>query len=263
MIGGIAGDCIGSRYEGKIKASTPNFRLFTKKSHFTDDSVHIVAVADSILNNKNYADTLKDYYKRYPYVGYGKGFRAWAESNTFKPYNSYGNGSAMRVSPVAYIFDNEEDVLKEAKRSAICTHDHENGVKGAQAIALAIFMARKGASREDIYEAMTKRMGYNLLNVPNGFFSSCQESIPQALVAFFESYDYIDAVRRAVMFMGDSDTLACIAGSIAQEYYRKHGLDAIPQDVILKTFERLPKDLSSIIVEFIQKYIDKDFKKTE
>jgi len=261
MLGSIVGDIIGSRFEGRIKASSPNFRLFTKRSCFTDDTVHSVAIADAILNNKNYADTLKDYYKRYPYVGYGKGFRAWAVSNTFEPYNSYGNGSAMRVSPVAYIFNNEEDILKEAKRSAICTHSHDEGIRGAQSIALAIFMARKGALKEDIYDSMTKRFGYSLTNVPNGFFSSCQEIIPQALFAFFESCDYVDAVRRAVMFMGDSDTLACIAGSIAQEYYRNCGLDAIPQDVIMKTFERLPNDLSDISIKFIHKYIDINFEK--
>ena len=259
-IGAICGDIVGSRYEGKVKPNTPNFRLFTKKSRFTDDTVHSCAIADAILNNKSYAESLKESYKKYPYAGYGKGFKEWAKSDSYEPYNSWGNGSAMRVSPIAYAFDNEKDVLAEAKRSAECTHNHPEGIKGAQAVALAIFMARKGASREEIYSEMTIRMGYDLMNVPNGFFVSCQESVPQALVAFLTSIDYVDAIRKAVMFMGDADTLACIAGSIAQPFYGEK-LEAIPQDVILKTFERLPDDLSDITEQFIQKYIDNDFQK--
>lgn len=259
-LGGICGDIIGSRWEGRVKPNTYNFRLFTKKCRFTDDTVHMAAVMDAILNNKSYAETLKESYKRYPYAGYGKGYKAWAKSDDAIPYNSWGNGSAMRVSPVAYVFDNEKEVLAEAKRSAECTHDHPEGIKGAQAIALAIFMARNGASKKDIYIEMTDRMGYDLLNVPNGFFVSCQESVPQALVAFLKSTDYEDAVRRAVMFMGDADTLACISGSIAQEYYGNK-LEAISQDIILKSFERLPKDLADTTVNFIHKYIDKDFEK--
>jgi len=259
-LGGICGDIIGSRFEGRNKPKNSNFKLFTKKSRFTDDTVLSLAVADAILNGKEYSQVFKEYYKKYPYAGYGRKFKEWAKSSSDICLDSWGNGSAMRISPLAYVFDNEKELLSEVKRATTPTHNSPEGIKGAQAVALAIFMARKGASREEIYSEMTIRMGYDLMNVPNGFFVSCQESVPQALVAFLTSIDYVDAIRKAVMFMGDADTLACIAGSIAQPFYGKK-LEAIPQDVILKTFERLPDDLSDITEQFIQKYIDNDFQK--
>lgn len=258
MIGAIIGDIIGSRFEGKMKPSCDDFLLFNRKTYFTDDTVHTIAIAEGLMSGKSYAERLKYYYHKYPYAGYGKGFKAWAVTKEDDPYNSWGNGSAMRVSSIGYAFDNKETVFEEAKKSAECTHNHEEGIKGAQAVAYAILIARQGGSKEDIRHAISDEMGYDLVNIPTGFQIRCQETIPQALSAFLDSSDFIDAIRKAILIKGDADTLACIAGSIAQAYYGK-GLDAIPQEVLLNTFERLPEDLALIAVEFTNRFIDPNF----
>jgi len=253
-LGAIIGDIVGSPYEGRLKPENYNFRLFNNRSCFTDDTVLTLAVADAVLNGKDYAKTFKEYYKKYPYVGYGKKFRKWAKLDSNEKLDSWGNGSAMRISPIAYIFDTEKEVLNEVTKATIPTHNSTEGIKGAQAVALAIFMARKGASMRDIYDVMTERFKYDLMNVKTGFYVSCQESVPQALVAFLSSVDFIDTIRKAIMFMGDADTLACIAGSIAQPYYK-----LIHFNIIKNVFERLPEDLAYVVVEFTKKYIDNKF----
>jgi ADP-ribosylglycohydrolase len=259
-IGAIAGDIIGSRFEGKVKPSRKDFLLFNKKTCFTDDTVHTLALAESILTGKSYVDRLRYYYRRYPYAGYGSGFKAWAKSTeVLEAYNSWGNGSAMRVSPIAYAFNTVEEVMEEAKKSAEVTHNHEEGIKGAQAVAVSIFMARKKATKEDIKQKIVD-MGYDLTDVKEGFEISCQKTIPQAIMAFLDSTDFVDAIRRAIMFKGDSDTLACIAGSIAQPFYGSY-LEAIPKEVLVGTFERLPNDLAEIAVEFTCAYIDDHFER--
>ena len=259
-IGAIAGDIIGSRFEGKIKPSRKDFLLFNKKTCFTDDTVHTLALAESILTGKDYSERLRYYYRRYPYAGYGSGFKAWAKSTeVLEAYNSWGNGSAMRVSPIAYAFNTVEEVMEEAKKSAEVTHNHEEGIKGAQAVAVSIFMARKKATKEDIKQKIVD-MGYDLTDVKEGFEISCQKTIPQAIMAFLDSTDFVDAIRRAIMFKGDSDTLACIAGSIAQPFYGSY-LEAIPKEVLVGTFERLPNDLAEIAVEFTCAYIDDHFER--
>lgn len=262
MLGAIAGDIIGSRWERKNVFAKENFALFTNRTYFTDDTVQTIAVADAILNDKSYYDVLHHYYRKYPYAGYGSGFKAWVKTKEEAGYNSWGNGSAMRVSPVAWAFDTKEEVLEEAKKSAEITHNHEEGVKGAQAVALAIFMARNSCTKDDIRKAMTEEMGYDLEDekIAKGFRVSCQESVPQALKAFLDSEDLVDAIRKAVYMRGDSDTLACIAGSIAQPFYAKTNfIDAIPESVIIKIFERLPQDMAEIAVEFTRRYIYNDF----
>lgn len=254
MIGAIAGDIIGSAYESYCLKTT-EFAIFTAGSTFTDDTVLSVAVADCILNNKDYATTFKHYARKYPHAGFGGMFFRWAESNSLKPYNSFGNGSAMRVSPVGFAFDTLDEVLAEAKRSAEVTHNHLEGIKGAQAIVAAIFLARKQESRSKIRGFVEKHFGYDLDRTlaqirPHYHFDvTCQGSVPQAIIAFLESDSYEDAVRKAVSLGGDSDTLACMAGGIAQAYYR-----TIPDYIIREVRNRLDEDLLKVVEQFNIKY---------
>ncbi|NMB41380.1 MAG: ADP-ribosylglycohydrolase family protein [Firmicutes bacterium] len=250
MFGAIAGDIIGSVYERRNVKST-DFALFTPASIFTDDSVLTVAIADCLLHKKDYAVTLKAYGQRFPQAGYGRAFRKWLFSDSLRPYNSFGNGSAMRVSPVGFYFDTLEKVLMEAKRSAEVTHNHPEGIKGAQATAAAVFLARRSASKEEIKQYITEHFGYNLrqsldeIRPHYRFDATCQGSVPQAVRAFLESSDYEDAIRKAISIGGDSDTIACIAGGIAQAFYKK-----IPSIIIKKTKELLAPELLEIVEQF-------------
>ena len=254
MIGAIAGDIIGSVYE-KHNITITDFQLFDPHCHFTDDTVLTVAVADCLLHGKEYAETFREYFRRYPYSGYGKDFRRWARVPETGPYNSMGNGSAMRVSPVGWVFNNLEEVLKEAKRSAEVTHNHPEGIKGAQALAAAIFLARTGASREDIAAFITETFGYRLdepideIRKHYGFDVTCQGSVPQAIRAFLESESYEDAIRKAISIGGDSDTIACIAGGIAEAFY-----GGAPQEIISFTLGKLDDELRKVVIEFCGKY---------
>ncbi len=224
MLGAVAGDIIGSVYEFN-NTHRYDFELFTPRSTFTDDTVLTVAVADCILHGKDYARTIWEYGNRYPDRGYGGRFPNWLDSKDLKPYNSFGNGSAMRVSPVGFAFDTLEETLAEARRSAEVTHNHPEGIKGAQAVAAAIFLARRGESKGYIREYITDTFGYDLNRTldeirPNYTFDeTCQGSVPEAIIAFLESNDYEDAIRKAVTLGGDSDTIACITGGIAQAHY--------------------------------------------
>ncbi len=255
MIGAIAGDIIGSVYEWN-NVKYEDFELFKPHSRFTDDTVLTVAVADCILKGKDYALTLKEYGKKYPRAGYGERFNSWLNSDRMQPYNSFGNGSAMRVSPVGFAFNSLEEVLKEAKKSAEVTHNHPEGIKGAQVAAAAIFLAREDAGKEKIKEYITAYFGYNLEQTlqeirPNYRFDvTCQGSVPQAITAFLESEDYEDAIRKAVSIGGDSDTIACITGGIAQAYYK-----IIPEYLIEKTRELLTPELLEIVDLFNDIYI--------
>lgn len=254
MIGAIAGDIIGSVYEG-FPIKTTEFELFTSNSRFTDDTVLTVAVADCILNGKDYTKTLKEYGRLYPNAGYGGMFRHWLRSDGLGPYNSFGNGSAMRVSPVGFAFNTLEKVLSEAKRSAEVTHNHPEGIKGAQAVATAIFLSRNHESKEEIKKYIENRFGYNLSQTleeirPNySFDETCQGSVPQAIIAFLESVSYEDAIRKAISLGGDSDTLACITGGIAEAFY-----GGIPEHIEKKTMEILDDRLREVILKFRKKY---------
>ena len=254
MIGAIAGDIVGSVYEFHgIK--TTKFELFTPDSTFTDDTVLTVAVADCILNGKEYSSTFRVYGRKYPYAGYGGMFRKWLASSSNKPYNSYGNGSAMRVSPVGFAFGTIKETLFEAKRSAEVTHNHPEGIKGAQAVAAAIFLARQKESRSKIKDFIEKNFGYNLSQTleeirPHYYFDeTCQGSVPQAIIAFLESENYEDAVRKAVSLGGDSDTVACMTGGIAQAYYHE-----IPTYIIGEVRNRLDPELLNIVDQFNRRY---------
>jgi ADP-ribosylglycohydrolase len=257
MIGAIAGDIIGSVYEFHgIK--TKDFQFFVNGSSFTDDTVLTIALADCILHNKDYASNIKGYGRRYPHAGYGSKFRVWLASQNNEPYNSFGNGSAMRVSPVGYAFSSLEVVLREAEKSAAVTHNHPEGIKGAQAVAAAIFLARQGASKDNLRSFLESNFGYNLQRTfneiqPEAFFDeTCQVSVPQAIIAFLDSENYEDAIRNAVSLGADADTQACIAGGIAQAFY-----GIIPQNIVDETHRRLDPWLLQIVVEFESKYLSK------
>jgi ADP-ribosylglycohydrolase len=254
MIGAIAGDIIGSVFEGYGTKST-KFDLFAPDARFTDDTVLTVAVADCILHGKDYASAFKEYGHGYPYAGYGGMFLRWLVSKSSAPYNSFGNGSAMRVSPVGFAFPSMEAVLQEAERSAAVTHNHPEGIKGAQAVAAAIFLGRQKESKANIRTFIEEKFGYNLHQTldeirPYYYFDgTCQGSVPQAIIAFLESENYEDAVRKAVSLGGDSDTQACITGGIAQAYYRE-----IPEYIIKEVRRILAPDLLKIVDEFSEKY---------
>jgi ADP-ribosylglycohydrolase len=254
MLGAIAGDIIGSIYEHQ-NIKTKDFPLFSPKCRFTDDSVLTVAVADVILNGGKYADRFKQYYSCYPFKGYGGNFRDWAKSSSSEPYNSWGNGSAMRVSPVGFAFNNLDTVLEEAKRSAEVTHNHPEGIKGAQATAAAIFLARQGHDKVAIKSYIQTTFGYDLeqtldqIRPTYRFDVSCQGSVPQAVIAFLESTDFEDAIRNAVSLGGDSDTIACIAGGIAQAFY-----GGVPQWVAEQVFSILDEQLSTVTEAFLSQF---------
>lgn len=250
MIGAVAGDIIGSVYEWDSIKHT-DFPLFTQESRFTDDTVMTVAVAECLMEGKDYAVTLQEYGRRYPNAGYGGMFARWLESDNPRPYNSFGNGSAMRVSPVGFALTTLEDVLAEAGNSAEVTHDHPEGIKGAQVTAAAVFLARNGYSKKEISKYITKTFNYNLNRTldeirPGYVFDvTCQGSVPEAVIAFLESEDYEDAVRKAISLGGDSDTLACITGGIAEAFY-----GGIPQAIENGSRKRLTPDLLKVIDKF-------------
>jgi ADP-ribosylglycohydrolase len=250
MLGAIAGDIIGSRFEhAGIKSK--DFELFNRQSVFTDDTVHTVALADSLLHDIPYQDKLREYFQYYPHAGYGGRFRRWARSSKPVPYGSYGNGSAMRVSPVAWFYDDLDKVLEAALHSAEITHNHPEGIKGAQAVAAAVYMARTGSSKDSIKNYVENQFGYDLssrldvIRNDYGFEVSCQASVPQAIIAFLESTDFEDAVRNAVSLGGDSDTQACIAGSISEAYY-----GWVPQVIEDETLIRLDERLKGVLLNF-------------
>ncbi len=255
MIGAIAGDVIGSVHEGSA-TKTKKFYLFVPDSTFTDDTVLTVAVADALLRSRDYVDALHDYFHAYPDAGYGGTFWLWASSRRRTPYQSWGNGSAMRVSPVAYAHDTLEDVLEEAKRSAEVTHNHEHGIRGAQAAAAAIFLARTGSSKEQIRRYTEETFGYFLderladLRPTYCFDVSCQGSVPQSILAFLESDSYEDAVRNAISLGGDADTMACITGGIAEAFY-----GGVPEDIRERTLALLDEPLRRVVEEFVARFV--------
>ncbi|MDT8307268.1 MAG: ADP-ribosylglycohydrolase family protein [Anaerolineae bacterium] len=254
MLGAIAGDIIGSVYE-RHPIKTTAFPLFVERSRFTDDTVLTVAVAYAILHGVDYAAALRAFGRRYPRAGYGGTFRQWLFSDEMGPYNSWGNGSAMRVSPIGFAFDDEAAVLAQAEASAAVTHNHPEGIKGAQATALAVFLARTGTPKKEIRRRITAGFGYDLsltveqIRPTYHFDVSCQGTVPEAIIAFLDASDYEDAVRLAVSLGGDSDTLACIAGSIAAAYYGD-----IPASIVAETRTRLPADLLGVVDEFQAHY---------
>jgi ADP-ribosylglycohydrolase len=224
MFGAIVGDIIGSVHEYAGK-KTKEFPLFVDATCFTDDTVLTVAVADCLLTSSSYIDKFHEYVRAYPDRGYGGSFWAWANSGSRKPYNSWGNGSAMRVSPVAFAFQTLDEVLEAAKATAEVTHNHPEGIRGAQATAAATFLARIGESKSTIRDVIETRFDCDLsrsiasIREDYSFDVSCQGTVPPAITAFLESEDYEDAIRLAISLGGDADTLACITGGMASAFY--------------------------------------------
>ncbi len=256
ILGAIAGDVIGSVYVYKHNKSI-DFKLFNEQSQFTDDTVLTLAIADAIMHKKDYAKTVWDYGNKYSYAGYGGMFHYWLSSDRLEPYNSYGNGSAMRVSAVGFAYDTMENVLKVTEQTASITHNHEEGIKGAQAIASAIFLARKGKSKEEIKDFIEQTFHYDLsftldeIRADYEFDATCQGSVPQSIVAFLESTDYENAIRLAISIGGDSDTIACMTGGIAVAYYND-----IPNYIVDFVMKRLPQEFIDTINEF-EEYLNK------
>ncbi|MDR2019648.1 MAG: ADP-ribosylglycohydrolase family protein [Treponema sp.] len=260
ILGAIAGDIIGSPYEFNNVKSL-DFELFTNDTYFTDDSVLTTATMYAILHSPapglaDYAKTYRRFGRRYPHRGYGGAFKAWLRADNPKPYNSYGNGSAMRASPVGWYCNSINDVLAEAKISAEVTHNHPEGIKGAQAAASAVYLARTGRSKGEIKTFISEKFGYNLdrtldeIRAGYEFDVSCQGSVPEAIIAFLESADFENAVRLAVSIGGDSDTIAAIAGGIAEAFYQE-----IPEDIADFVQVILGPDLmQDAVIPFSEKY---------
>ncbi len=254
MLGAIIGDIIGSVHEFTAPKHT-DFPLFTDRSTFTDDSVLTVAVADCLLGGGSYVDKFHEYTRAYPGRGYGGGFSQWAGSGTREPYNSWGNGSAMRVSPVGFAFDSLEATLQEAQRSAEVTHNHPEGIKGAQATAAAIFLARQGESKERIRRHIEKHFEYNMNRTvddirPNySFNESCRQTVPEAIISFLDSTDYESTIKLAISLGGDADTLACIAGGIAEAFY-----GGVPKEIAVQGKKLLDAPLLKIVNQFYEKH---------
>jgi ADP-ribosylglycohydrolase len=255
MLGAIVGDIIGSTYEF-LGEKRHDILLFAHGSTFTDDTVLTVAVAESLLTGRDYVDTFKEFSRRHPNRGYGTHYYVWMKSENRQPYNSWGNGSAMRVSPVAWARDTLEDVLAEAERSAAVTHDHPEGIAGAQATALAVFLARVGADKQEIKAQVTARFGYDLDRTPDEirpeyeFDVSCQGSVPESITCFLHSESYEDAIRLAASLGGDVDTMAAIAGGIAEAYY-----GGVPDELAERGIEYLTDDLRDVVVRFRDRYV--------
>ncbi|MDR1509617.1 MAG: ADP-ribosylglycohydrolase family protein [Synergistaceae bacterium] len=256
VLGAIAGDIIGSPYEfDRNNIKTERFPLFGNDSRFTDDTVMTAAVAEGIMNGwgdegkieAEIISAMRKYGGMYPCAGYGGRFAVWLRSRDPRPYNSFGNGSAMRVSPVAWAWDDISSVERYAALSARVTHNHSEGIKGAQAVAGAIFLARGGAGKDEIKGYVESRylydLGRTLDDIRPGYHhdESCQKTVPEAITAFLESAGFEDAVRKAVSLGGDSDTLAAITGSIAEGFY------GIPGDIKIRVFARLDDDILSVI----------------
>ena len=254
MTGAVAGDIIGSIYEHH-RIKTKEFPLFDWRCHFTDDTVLTVAVANVLLQGGTYVDRFRQYYWRYPYAGYGGTFHVWARSGDPKPYGSFGNGSAMRVSPVAFAFDRIDQVRAEAVRSAEVTHNHAEGLKGAEATASAVFLARLKTEKSQIRAYIEQEFGYDLSRTPDEirtdyeFDVSCQGSVPAALCSFLHADDFEDAIRNAVSLGGDSDTLACIAGAVAGAYY------GVPTHIEHEIMSRLDEQLRAVTQQFVDRFI--------
>ena len=255
MYGAILGDIIGSPYEFDMGDKTKDFPLFSRYSTYTDDTVLTLAVADAFMKQgadirADLISSMRDYCGRYPYADYGARFSDWLMSDDPQPYGSYGNGSAMRVSSVAWLFDDLDAVLKAARISAEVTHNHPEGIKGAQATAAAIFLARTGATKAAIKAYIEDTFHYDLSRTCDEIRPSyhhvenCQETVPEAITAFLEGESFEDVIRTAVSLGGDCDTLTAIAGSIAEGFY------GVPEELKIECRARLMDDLLAVLDRF-------------
>ena len=260
MYGAILGDIIGSPFEFDRGDKTKDFKLFSRRSHFTDDSVMTLAVCEALLKVgqdatvKEIEDTvissMQSWGRRYPHEGYGGYFRRWLTARHPEPYNSFGNGSAMRVSAAGWLYDSLEKTRVVAKATANVTHNHPEGIKGAEATASAIFMARNGSSKEEIKKYIENEFHYDLNRTLDEIRPSfhmdetCQKTVPEAIIAFLEARDFEDAIRNAVSLGGDTDTLGAITGSIGEAYF------GISETLISECINRINKDMRDVVDAF-------------
>lgn len=255
LLGAIAGDIIGSAYEHSPHKSI-DFPLFSNESTFTDDTVMTVANAQWLLDGGDLADIMQEYGGSYPFAGYGGKFFRWLAEENPLPYNSFGNGSAMRVSPVGWASKSLEEALSIAEASAAVTHNHPEGIKGAQATAASIYLARKGYSKQKIKEYVENNFGYDLSHTCDeirpaySFDVTCQGSVPQSIIAFLESTNYENAVRLAVSLGGDSDTMGAITGSIAEAFY-----GGVPKHICEEVIKRLPAEFIATMRRFYARFV--------
>ena len=266
MFGAILGDIIGCPYEFDRGSKTKDFPLFCDASIFTDDTVMTLAVAEAFLEILEFrpdADdtavreelirSMQTFGANYPDAGYGLRFIAWLTSPDPRPYNSFGNGSAMRVSSVAWLFNTLEDVRHAARLSAEVTHNHPEGIKGAEATASAIFLARTGHSKDEIRQYIEQEFDYDLSRTCDEIrpfyyhVESCMQTVPEAITAFLEGESFEDVIRTAVSLGGDCDTLTAIAGSIAEGFY------GVPEDLKKECKSRLTEDLLEVVERFEEK----------
>ena len=259
MYGAILGDMIGAPYEFDQGDKTKQFPLFSRESEFTDDTVMTIAVAEAMMDSLGKTDKeikrelVRDMQKwgaRYPHAGYGASFIWWLRDDNPEPYGSYGNGSAMRVSSVGWLYDTLEETRHAAKLSSEVTHNHPEGIKGAEAIASAIFLARTGTGKAEIREYIINEFGYDLSRTCDEIrpsykhVESCQQTVPEAVTAFMEGTDFEDVIRTAVSLGGDCDTLTDIAAAMAEAYY------GVPQTLIAECRKRLPQEMLDVIDRF-------------
>jgi ADP-ribosyl-[dinitrogen reductase] hydrolase len=247
MFGALIGDLVGSVYEWKNYKAKDFQPLIHPRTFLTDDSVLTVAVADAFLNGRPLVESFKDWGRRYPQSGWGGQFKRWLFSDETEPYGSFGNGAAMRVSPSALLAENLDDVLELARHSAAVTHNHPEGIKGAQTTAMAIYYARQGRPAEDIRALVADFSGYDLDRTVDSirpgyrFDVTCQGSVPEALICALEATSFEDALRNAISLGGDSDTIAAIAGPLAEARF------GIPEDIAATAWAKVPKEMRSVI----------------
>lgn len=259
MLGAIIGDMVGAPFEFDRGNKTKDFELFTRSSKFTDDTVMTIAVAEALMITKGQPDdrikemlvtAMRAWGRKYPNAGYGGRFGVWLMSDDPQPYGSYGNGSAMRVAAAGWLGKDMNEVLHLARLTAEVTHNHPEGIKGAEATACAIYLARTGHSKDEIKQTIEDRFGYDLSRTCDEIrptyhhVESCQETVPEAITAFLEGNDFEDVIRTAVSLGGDCDTLTCIAGGIAEAYYR------IPARIKMIAVSRLPAVMKQVLQEF-------------
>ena len=260
MYGAILGDIIGSPFEFDRGSKTKDFPLFSRYSEFTDDTVMTIAVADAFLPvqlemeddniRQRVVMKMQKFGRLYPYAGYGGRFRYWLRDRNPQPYNSWGNGSAMRVSSVGWLFGDLETVRRMARLSAEVTHNHPEGIKGAEATAAAIFLARTGSTKAEIKAYIEEKFHYDLSRTCDEIrpsyrhVESCQETVPEAITAFLEGQSFEDVIRTAVSLGGDCDTLTCIAGSMAEAFY------GVPEELKIECRKRLPENLWEVLQQF-------------
>ncbi|MBQ9326523.1 MAG: ADP-ribosylglycohydrolase family protein [Clostridia bacterium] len=261
MYGAILGDMIGAPYEFDRGGKTKVFPLFVNRSQFTDDTVMTIAVAEALMGVvpqdtdekicTAVGDAMRRWGRAYPHAGYGGRFRVWLQSEDPRPYGSYGNGSAMRVAAAGWLYDTLEETRRMARLTAVVTHNHPEGIKGAEATASAIFLARTGHSKDEIRTYTVNAFGYDLSRTCDEIrpsyhhVESCQQTVPEAMTAFLEGTDFEDVIRTAVSLGGDCDTLTCIAGSIAEAFF------GVPETMQSECRKRLPGDIRAVLDRFM------------